>query len=294
MKLLQSPLKDFDEEQYLRLNPDVKQAVDAKQFSSGWHHFLLYGFLEERQGVTPDVQKVVNSLLNSEQSEALPPENLRKRVHGEGNLASFESVGRMISLDIHNAINGHLSIENNTKVYDFGCGCARVIKYLKSILGNGIYYGSDIDEEAINWCSGNLSSIADFKVNVMNPPLPYDNCSFDFIYSISVFTHLPEDMQFLWLDELNRVSRKNALILLTTHGESLLKNVPDEITKQFLDHGFFYAVGEGTEGLPDFYQTSFHTHDYIKKSWSQYFEIVDIIPRGIANHQDLILCRKAA
>lgn len=292
MKNLLQPLEGFDEQTYLRLNPDVKGAVDANQFSSGWHHYLLYGFRENRLGVSKDVHHTVDSLFNSEQSDKQPPENLRKRVHGVGSLESFESVGRMISLDIQSAVKIHLSLDESQAVYDFGCGCGRVIKYVSALLGKGKYYGSDIDPEAITWCSENLESIGEFKVNEISPPLPYTADSFDFIYSISVFTHLPEYMQFEWLEELNRVSKAGALLLLTTHGESLLKNVPDSILQDFKSHGFFYAVGDGTEGLPDFYQTSFHTHDYIRDRWSKYFEILDIIPRGIANHQDLVLCRK--
>jgi hypothetical protein len=54
--------------------------------------------------------------------------------------------------------------------------------------------------------------------------------------------------------------------------------------------GFYYSVGKGTDGLPDFYQTSFHSEDYIFNEWSRFYRIVRVIKRGIANYQDLVVC----
>ena len=87
--------------------------MDAKQFSSGWHHYLLYGFRENRLGVNTDVHQIVDALFNSEGSEIHPPENLRTRVHGEGRLESFESVGRMISLDIQTVLENRITIDSS-------------------------------------------------------------------------------------------------------------------------------------------------------------------------------------
>jgi hypothetical protein len=44
--------------------------------------------------------------------------------------------------------------------------------------------------------------------------------------------------------------------------------------------------------LPDFYQSAFHTKDYIYQQWSAYFDIVRYEERGINNHQDAVLLRK--
>jgi hypothetical protein len=39
----------FDEVTYLRLNPDVANAVAARQFQSGWHHYTTHGRIEGRR-----------------------------------------------------------------------------------------------------------------------------------------------------------------------------------------------------------------------------------------------------
>ena len=175
---------------------------------------------------------------------------------------------------------------------DFGCGCGRVIRHVHKKVGKGRFYGTDIDAEAISWCQRNLSQVGEFVTNGRLPPLPFVDGFFDFVYAISVFTHLPEDMQFAWLEELRRVTRRSGYLVLTTHGDSLFPTLPDKSQAELQQAGFYYAKGDGTNGLPDFYQTSFHTEEYIQTQWSKFFEIEKIIRKGINGHQDLILCRR--
>ena len=42
------PATVFDEAGYLRLNPDVRKAIDLGQFESGYSHYVLYGHAERR------------------------------------------------------------------------------------------------------------------------------------------------------------------------------------------------------------------------------------------------------
>lgn len=83
-------------------------------------------------------------------------------------------------------------------------------------------FGTDIDGESIDWCQSKLGHMATFTVNGFWPPLPFADGFFDVIYSISVFTHLPEDMQTAWLAELRRVAKPGGLLLLTVHSPALV------------------------------------------------------------------------
>ena len=87
------------------------------------------------------------------------------------------------------------------------------------------------------------------------PPLPFDNEFFDFIFSISVLTHIPEDMQFAWLAELNRV--------LKVGGTALLSTLPLDLAAKTLDEDqhcirvlLQLRRQKGTQGLPKFYRDS--------------------------------------
>ena len=41
----------FNEQFYLKKNPDVLGAVKAGDFKSGWHHYLEFGYKEQRKGI---------------------------------------------------------------------------------------------------------------------------------------------------------------------------------------------------------------------------------------------------
>jgi SAM-dependent methyltransferase len=286
-------LARFDEHSYLMHNPDVRDAVDRNQFSSGWHHFVTYGYRENRPGVDGGfLDEFVGKMAALE--GASPPAHLRKRVHGIGDLMSFAAVGRTVADDIIRATTSPGGATPRS-VLDFGCGCGRILTYLQSSLVQATLVGTDIDAEAIAWCKQNLNDLANFTTNGELPPLPFVDNQFDLVYSVSVFTHLPEGMQFAWLDELKRVTAPGGRLVLTTHGDSVFEGfrLPQQQVDAFNELGFFYLKSGATEGLPDFYQLAFHKHWYIRENWGKTFEILDIISKGINNHQDLVLCRKS-
>jgi hypothetical protein len=47
----------FDEDLYLRDNPDVLRAVRANEIESGFHHFVKFGYFEGRKGGLPAVDE---------------------------------------------------------------------------------------------------------------------------------------------------------------------------------------------------------------------------------------------
>ncbi len=300
-------LKDFSESRYLELNPDVSDAVKGVRFSSGWDHYLRYGIYEERAGKPARVPSKMRRLKKSNHLP-VPPPNLRKRVHGTDDLESFDTMGRAIAINLGLAIKAAsikfgppeflprflqgLLPRRRCSILDFGCGCGRALAWFKRLYEFENFYGADIDCEAISWCQKEVPQVGTFICNDPNPPLPLPDECFDFIYAISVFTHLPEDMQFAWLEELNRVAKRGSYLILTVHGKDLFPKKDAPKRRQFEEDGFFYAVGDGTEGLPDFYQTAFHTQDYIRSRWNKYFEIKNIINRGLMDYQDLVICMK--
>jgi ubiquinone/menaquinone biosynthesis C-methylase UbiE len=292
--------EDFDEEAYLRENLDVAQYVRGRPEANGWEHFAGLGYLQNRPGVPPRLFGYVKRYKEALQATIKPaaPVQLRKRVHGDEDLQTFEAVGRIVAANVFGQLMRVGPYGDDFRILDFGVGCGRVIRPLHELCvytyltdGKLHWFGSDIDAEAIAWCRSALESIGTFVVNSHMPPLPFDDQYFDFVYSISIFTHLPEDMQFAWMSELRRVTRIGSFAVLTTHSTDL---IPTSWTETPQNPEFYYHVGGGTEGLPTFYQTSFQTVEYIHKRWSEYFAVRKIIPKGIARNQDLVLCQRVA
>ncbi len=279
----------FDEKEYFAAHADLEKARKEGIVGSASRHYILHGAAEGRRA-PKDTR--LEAFLKSRTLDAIPPSQLIARVHGRGDAASFISAGKIIAFDLDNAMQmAGITLNSGASVLDFGCGPGRVAQWFQKIHPTARLHGCDIDPDPIEWASENIKG--SFSTNGFEPPLPYGDASFDLVYSVSVFTHLPEDMQFQWLEELRRVTKPGGSLLLSIHGANLAaRSKPlSENEKSLETTGFLYRTGGGVSGLPDFYQNTFHTVGYIYKYWSRYFDVRFVFKRGINAHQDLVICR---
>ena len=189
-----------------------------------------------------------------------------------------------------------VDIRRLRRILDLGCGTARVIRWFGDLTPESELYGTDVNEQAVQWCADNVNFVR-FVRNTALPPLPFPENTFDVIFAISVFTHLNEEYQIAWLSELQRVSKPGALILASIHGEDKAAGSiwADEYL-QFLHQGFFFkAAREKTtvQNLPDYYQVAFHSKSYIERTWSQFFDIRAYVKHGPWYAQELAVLDKA-
>jgi SAM-dependent methyltransferase len=219
----------------------------------------------------------------------VPPSWLRIRVAGTPDAKWFLESGRLSVKSIRRAIgDAGVTLEQMRSILDFGCGCGRVIRHLSS--HPGALYGSDFNGDAIRWCQEHLL-FARFEPNDLGPPLAYSSQSIDFIYAISVFTHLPVDLQHQWIDELARALRPGGLLLLTTHGEAYLPRLSRKERARFWNSEVvvrFRRVA-GTNLC-----TAFHPRQYVKEVLGARLTEIQFYPKGAMGspHQDLYLFRK--
>lgn len=221
-----------------------------------------------------------------------PPDHLQMRVVGV-TVPAFLWSGERIALEMEAIAAQHgIDLSSSRAMLDFGCGVARVTRIMAARYPAAKHTGADIDPEAIAWCNAHLADQVTFAAVPHLPPTGFADAAFDFVYSISVFTHLPEDMQFRWLEELQRLTAPGGHLLLTTQGENYYYHVPPERLDEFREKGFAYVYWRQTDGLPDFYQVAVHTHDYIRRRWSRYFDVLAIYPRAISGLQDAVLLKR--
>ncbi len=210
----------------------------------------------------------------------LPPAELRYRVSSSPDAENFVAIGKTCANDIQSALRkaGH-NLRSFTRILDFGCGCGRTLIHLKDLAPHAQFDGTDIDAAAIEWCKQHLR-FATFSAGKDSPPTNYSSDSFDFIYAISVFTHLDENYQFRWLEELRRIAKPGAVLLLTV--DSSLVGEKDFVFQRSYENGLF----------PAWYQNAFHSRDYVLKNFGKYFEVLDYFPKSMNAHQDVVVLQK--
>ena len=223
----------------------------------------------------------------------IPPPNLRFLVAGTDDIGWFIRSGQLAARSMQDLLEHHgAKIERLDAILDFGCGADRVIRNFYRMKGPDIC-GTDYNLTLIEWCKQNLG-FAHFQVNEMAAPLAYQDEKFDFIYVLSVFTHLRESQQLFWIRELSRVLKPGGYLLITVHGETyyLPQLLPDDQARFLNGELIVYgADGEGSNIC-----TVFHPKEYVHKKFADGLEIVDHIPEGALGNprQDIYLFRKAA
>jgi cyclopropane fatty-acyl-phospholipid synthase-like methyltransferase len=202
----------------------------------------------------------------------------------------FFRVGKQTADNIERVLlDSGNGVKDFRNVLDFGCGCGRTLMWLCQRYPQVKWHGSDVDAESIRWCRANIPD-ASFTANGEMPPLPYEGATLDFLYAISVYTHLDDEHQRPWTSEFHRVLRPGGLLLLTIHSEQVWKAL--DISEKIRRRGIVVRRSAKLKDiLPDWYQTTFQMPDHIVKSLSAGFTILRYADRGFGD-QDAIVARR--
>ncbi len=196
------------------------------------------------------------------------------------------------------------SFNDFRRLLDFGCGCGRFIRHFGQLSDDVEIHGTDIDPEMISWLKHNVP-YGRFEVGPHQPPLPYPDHYFDLIINHSVFSHLDERLQDLWLAELRRITQPDGLVLLTVEGESSWTRTVQASEQVGEDYGRWQRELESKGILfirddmyvgsthPDFYHSTVHAPWYVFEHWTDYFDIAAYLPDGSIS-QDLVVLRRPA
>jgi SAM-dependent methyltransferase len=138
-------------------------------------------------------------------------------------------------------------------------------------------------------------SYAIFDINLSMPPLRYESGLFDLIYAMSVFSHLDEDMEVAWLAELVRLLKPSGHLYITFNSQHVLNQIPqsfpEEALAAYYRTGFAYFSNIDDGILPEWYQTSLQTHEFVKSRLPANSSAVSHEPGGCLGWQDSMLIR---
>lgn len=242
------------------------------------------------------------------ESAPLPPPSLTERVSDLSG-DSFRLSGLQTFTDMWDQTSEYAADPRSLAVLDWGCGCGRISRYL-AWAGAGRLLGCDIDAKAVAWCAANLPG--DFRRSGPEPPLPFADSEADVVFASSVFTHLDEEHQQRWLEELRRVLAPGGLLIASVAGEYSFMLGRSRFlgvsTKPGSLRGRAVALRRrlrlrraGTmsqddphlDGIapPGYYKMVFTTRDFVARAWTRHFTIESYIEQGLAGHQDLVVMR---
>ena len=218
-----------------------------------------------------------------------PPEHLMYRVTGNRNGKVVKEAGLRCMSNFLDALGRYRDLSSVRSLLDWGCGCGRVTVHLMDSLSRYEHLqiqGCDIDGEAITWCNEHLPA-GNFQHVDPYPPLPWPDDSFDVVVSCSVFTHLSEELQQVWLQEIKRIMTPGGIFLASINSHFPGSDVPAPgISDETLDTMMDGIAPAG------YYRGTVQSKTYTNGSWSNAFDILAFIENGIEGVQDLLVMSK--
>lgn len=202
----------------------------------------------------------------------LPPKILAYDAYSAPDWNFYKKSGEETAVFLAEIASKLMPVTTPFRVLEWGCGPARVIRHLNTAFYYQIEpYGSDYNEASINWCRTNIPN-CNFVQNLLHPPLPFDTGFFDFIYSISVFTHLSDSISHQWSAELFRIARPGGVLIITTNGDSRINvMLPDEL-ESYRTNGFVIR-DKYEEGKKMFWAC--HSPRYAREVLFQAFSVIE-------------------
>jgi SAM-dependent methyltransferase len=243
----------------------------------------------------------------------IPPAVLRARVGVGISVSHFFGTGAQNANVVQAAVESQgRSLEDMGLVYDWGCGCGRLLLPLQERVGAGTtLVGSDVDAEAIGWLKDARPGMR-LAVNGFEPPLPLDDGEADLLISSSILTHLSEPDQDLWLAEIKRVLAPDGIALISVCGHGMhelmrsgeIQTRDKDLTGRLAqmpdldERGFIFVPYERTAwndrdfpGVTGSYGLAFHSPGYIREHWARLFEVAGQHERALNAAQDLVVLR---
>lgn len=232
----------------------------------------------------------------NEKQSKIPPAWLISAFTGIPSTVDFLIGGAVAAtryIELYNEFCG--SFENVRAIMDFGCGCGRVLRNMPTQVQ---LYGVDLHKDAISWINMSMPYVSSM-LGSAEPPLRECVENIDFLYAISVLTHLNQIHESKWLKEWSKIVKQDGHLFLTFRGEDWVEDYAPESQKSLIhaewqrNNGFCYQKHEFWKGIfPEYYCGTYHTHEYVKTVWGEYYEVLHIVAsKDSPNRQNIAILK---
>lgn len=217
-------------------------------------------------------------------------------------IASYRERGLNVLKQIDRCLaEAERSFDDVERWLDFGCGYGRVIRFLVDRVPPERISASDVVREGVDFCSSELGVrpiYSDAELETVHVG------TFDFIYAISVLTHLNEHNSRALLRLLGDSLETGGVALFTTHGHWSLDH-PETYGAEYGARRAVIARDVAEKGmcfLPypfmrgDDYGMAWHTREYVEGLMDELhggrLELLLFEPQGLDGHQDVFAFRR--
>lgn len=245
----------------------------------------------------------------------VPPNSLMRITASKTITGYFES-GLSCYLPIAtSALREGLDLDSGIRILDFGCGVGRQLVHFTKHFPINRYSACDIDSSCVSFVQASYPMI-DTRCNSFHPPLPFESETFEMIYGVSVFSHLPPADHASWLNELARVLKPGGYCFLTVEGEVALEHMTpvlggdlSQLASRLESEGVLYAeyrdlseekkhatvvsFGRKYAGVSGSYGSTVITRRHIEDNWNlNPLEVVAVLDGIIDRRQDLVILKR--
>ena len=193
------------------------------------------------------------------------------------------------------------SFEDVGRWLDFGSGYGRVIRFLVERVPRDRVVACDVVREGVDFCS------AEFGVRALYSTADLTRLrlgAFDFVYAVSVLSHLNERNSRALLRVLGESLVPDGILLVTTHGRWSVEHPEtygeeyvvraEEIRDETERHGMHFLPYLYTSG--DAYGMAWHTKEWVVETMRELhrgeLELLRFAPHGLDGHQDVFAFRR--
>ncbi|MBT8070250.1 MAG: class I SAM-dependent methyltransferase [Gammaproteobacteria bacterium] len=174
---------------------------------------------------------------------------------------------------------------------EFASGFGAVTRHFKNLVGSRNFSSCDIHPAAIEFLQEELG-----VHSILSADTPTDlkfSRSYDFIFVLSFFSHMPKRTWFNWLEKLYSSLTPEGILLFTTHGRESMKYFPQALLDET---GFWFEKSSEQSDLDtETYGQTITSREYVDReiarldgcSYLQYEEA------GWWEHQDLYIIQRS-
>lgn len=100
---------------------------------------------------------------------------------------------------------------------DFGSGIGNSLPHLKKCFPGAALTCADVSARSLEISRSRFAHINAEYCTISGRRLPFNDESFDLVFSACVFHHIPHEEHAAWLAELERVTRRGGLLVIFEH-----------------------------------------------------------------------------